>query len=121
MIMRLNENGLTGLHLQRVIDKRVSLNLREVFIEKDGDSSDEAVALRLKPLAAAFMLLCAGNLMATVVFYFELKKKKDVKDNRFLSYNRNKLVLINQEFKAIRGLKKYRQIDLTQPRWRARK
>lgn len=75
MILRLSENGLIEYHLRDVTRRRITTRPREVFIERDVENIDGPRALKLKPLGAGFMILFTGYMIASIVFYFELKNK----------------------------------------------
>ncbi|XP_011312866.1 glutamate receptor U1 isoform X2 [Fopius arisanus] len=79
MMTRLIEHGFTAFHLKDVIHRRTSTSLREVLIERDGDNSDGPVPLKLKPLGAGFIVLFLGLTTATIVFYFEIRRKDNDK------------------------------------------
>ncbi|THK32956.1 glutamate receptor ionotropic, delta-2 [Diachasma alloeum] len=78
MMRRLTETGLVEYHLRDVIRRRVNGSLRDVFIEHDGENTNGPRALKLKPLGAAFIILLAGYVVATIILYFELKNKNKI-------------------------------------------
>ncbi|XP_034952698.1 uncharacterized protein [Chelonus insularis] len=72
VILWIRETGLAMYHLNNVIHRRTSINLREVLIEHDVEAN-EATALIMTPLGAGFTMLIIGHLVALVMFYVELR------------------------------------------------
>lgn len=68
----MKESGITHYHLDDIIRRRASLNLREVLKEYDHDG--EAKTLTLTPLGAGFTVLVLGFLISTITFFYELKQ-----------------------------------------------
>ncbi|TGZ53616.1 Glutamate receptor delta-1 subunit, partial [Temnothorax longispinosus] len=72
----LKESGIAHFHLNDVIHRRASFNLREVVEEYDGLNGN-FIALGLTPLGAGFTTLVVGLLASTMVFVYELKRAAD--------------------------------------------
>lgn len=73
LILRLRDTGIANYHLQDVIRRRASLNVREVLIEHDVNT-DAARVLGLTPLGAGFAVFINGLLISIIVFYLELRQ-----------------------------------------------
>lgn len=95
VILRLKESGIITFHLQDVLRRRASFNLREVLTEHDGKDGRIRV-LTLMPLGAAFSLLFFGLLISTLVFYLEIKYARKSKSTRKIFLDR----LINENRKC---------------------
>lgn len=76
LILWLKETGIAHFHLNNVMHRRASFNLREVVKEYDGLNSNPIV-LGLTPLGAGFIVLIIGLLASTIVFFYELKQAAD--------------------------------------------
>ncbi|XP_071554063.1 probable glutamate receptor isoform X1 [Temnothorax nylanderi] len=76
MTLWLKESGIAHFHLNDVIHRRASFNLREVVEEYDGLNGN-FIALGLTPLGAGFTTLVVGLLASTMVFVYELKRAAD--------------------------------------------
>ncbi|XP_015186746.1 PREDICTED: uncharacterized protein LOC107071862 isoform X2 [Polistes dominula] len=82
IMLRLKESGIATFHLEDVLRRRASFNLREILIEYDGKNGLRV--LTLTPLGAAFFLLLLGLSISTLVFYLEIKyanKSKSIREN----------------------------------------
>ncbi|XP_043503381.1 uncharacterized protein LOC122524925 [Polistes fuscatus] len=82
IMLRLKESGIATFHLQDVVRRRASFNLREILIEYDGKNGLRV--LTLTPLGAGFFLLLLGLSISTLVFYLEIKyanKSKSIREN----------------------------------------
>ncbi|KAI4494501.1 hypothetical protein M0802_008822 [Mischocyttarus mexicanus] len=91
IMLRLKESGIVTFHLQDVVRRRASFNLREILIEYDGKNGLRA--LNLIPLGAAFVLLILGLSISSIVFYLEIKyanKSKSICENLRDVYQKRK-------------------------------
>lgn len=61
-------------HMKHVIQRRTELRLYDVFIERDRPEEDVAIVLSINPLGAGFATLILGLVVASIVFYKELRK-----------------------------------------------
>lgn len=77
----MKESGIARFHLNDVIHRRATLNLREVVKEYDGPN-DSATVLGLTPLGAGFTALIIGLLASIMVFFYELKQAADSRSIR---------------------------------------
>ncbi|XP_020286613.1 uncharacterized protein LOC109856099 [Pseudomyrmex gracilis] len=73
IILWLKESGITYYHLDNVIRRKTTINLREVLKEYDG-LDNTAHVLGLTPLAAGFTTLIVGLLISIMVFFYEIKQ-----------------------------------------------
>lgn len=76
MMLWLKESGIARFHLNDIIHRRATFNLREVLKEYDGFNKN-FIVLGLTPLGAGFTALIIGFLASTMVFFYELKKAAD--------------------------------------------
>ncbi|KYN30997.1 Glutamate receptor U1 [Trachymyrmex septentrionalis] len=73
VMLWLRESGIALFHLNNVMHRRISFNLREVVKEHDGLDGIYR-RLGLTPLGVGFLVLIVGLLASTIVFFYELKQ-----------------------------------------------
>lgn len=77
----LRESGIALFHLNNVMHRRISFNLREVV--KEHDSLDGIYRrLGLTPLGVGFLVLIVGLLASTIIFFYELKQASNSRSIR---------------------------------------
>ncbi|XP_011312870.1 probable glutamate receptor [Fopius arisanus] len=79
MVSRLIESGFAEYHIRDIIRRRFTTDFRSVFIEHDVENKDKPQPLELKPLGVAFIVLFIGYFVATAVFLFEVRARKNEK------------------------------------------
>ncbi|KAK0169586.1 hypothetical protein PV328_011854, partial [Microctonus aethiopoides] len=72
MMIRMKETGITKYHFGNTINRRASYSLRNVLKEYDINNGAVRVLI-LKPLGAGFAFLFIGLMIATFVFFYELR------------------------------------------------
>lgn len=101
----MKESGIARFHLNDVIHRRATLNLREVVKEYDG-LNETAIVLGLTPLGAGFTALIIGLLASTMVFFYELKQAADSRSIREVLRDIQKR---REVYKSLTCKRKYRK------------
>ncbi|XP_031786906.1 glutamate receptor U1 isoform X2 [Nasonia vitripennis] len=73
VMMRLKESGIILYQMVHVVHRRTGTHLREVFIEHDNIDFNKFIDLAINPLGVGFAILIFGLLLATLVFYSEVR------------------------------------------------
>ncbi|KAG5344118.1 GLRK protein, partial [Acromyrmex charruanus] len=81
VMLWLRESGIALFHLNNIMHRRISFNLREVVKEHDGLDGIYK-RLGLTPLGVGFLVLIVGLLASTIVFFYELKQASNSRSIR---------------------------------------
>ncbi|KYN07606.1 Glutamate receptor [Cyphomyrmex costatus] len=81
VMLWLRESGIALFHLNNVMHRRISFNLREVVKEHDGFDGIYK-RLGLTPLGVGFLTLIVGLLASTIRFFYELKQASNSRSIR---------------------------------------